>query len=103
MNKLDFLKYSKRLTISPIKEKLKCPNELEVIRMKKILKFKKGTTPKPPRKIKKQSYLKGLRFSIKGRLKGARRARTMIHRYGSIGPNTYNKRSNSNQQVIFTK
>lgn len=86
-----------------IEKQLTIPNELLIIRMKKLLKFKNAKTPKPARKLKKQSYLKGLRFSIKGRLKGARRARTIINRHGSIGPNTYNKRSKSNQQVIFTK
>ena len=51
----------------------------------------------------KKSYLKGLQFTLKGRLKGARRARKMSKHHGSIGPNTYNKRSKSNQQTIYTK
>ena len=110
MSKHEFYKYSKRLIITPIEEKLNSPlfhmryDELEVIKKvktRRLNSYKKA--PKPPHKLKKESYLKGLRFSIKGRLKGARRARTMVNRYGSIGPNTYNKRSKSNQQVIFTK
>lgn len=51
----------------------------------------------------KKSYLKGLQLTLKGRLKGARRARKMTNHHGSIGPNTYNKRSKSNQQTIYTK
>ena len=50
-----------------------------------------------------KSYLKGLQLTLKGRLKGARRARKMTNHHGSIGPNTYRKRSKSNQQTIYTK
>jgi len=50
-----------------------------------------------------KSYLKGLKLTLKGRLKGARRARKMTNHHGSIGPNTYSKRSKSNQQTIYTK
>jgi len=50
-----------------------------------------------------KSYLKGLQLTLKGRLKGARRARKMTNHHGSIGPNTYSKRSKSNQQTIYTK
>jgi ribosomal protein S3 len=47
--------------------------------------------------------MRGLQISVKGRLKGARRARAMTEGHGSVGPNSYKIRSRSNQQTIFTK
>jgi hypothetical protein len=52
---------------------------------------------------KPKTVLRGLQIVIKGRIKGARRARTNKNEFGSIGPNSYNKRSRSNQLPIFTK
>ena len=65
--------------------------------------IKKEENINTPRIYKYKTYLRGLQFTIKGRLKGARRARTMVERYGTIGPNTYRKQSFSNQKIIFTK
>ena len=52
---------------------------------------------------KRKSKLLGLNISLKGRLKGARRARRLVHNWGSTGPNSFNKRSKSNNTNIYTK
>lgn len=51
----------------------------------------------------KKSNLKGLSLSIRGRLKGARRARSYGYTYGTIGPNSLNQRSKTTKEPIFTK
>jgi hypothetical protein len=81
--------YSKKLLIQSL-DLTFIPNKSW--RPKKNLTLKTSTT-----------RLKGWQLSVKGRLKGARRARKMQRHFGSTGPNTFNKPSQSNQRVIFTK
>lgn len=52
---------------------------------------------------KYKSNLLGLRLVIKGRLKGVRRTRKIQQHFGSIGPNSFNKKSQTNLTNIYTK
>lgn len=55
------------------------------------------------RSLFKKTKLKGLQVSLKGRLKGVRRARKNIKHFGTVAPNSLRKVIKFNQQPIYTK
>jgi hypothetical protein len=58
---------------------------------KKFFKFKKNLTQIPLKKLVQKNLIKGIKFIIKGKLKGKLRARTRKIRIGSTPISTFNK------------